>query len=166
MSRGSKALWLLEQKIHFTALFVRRGSPFLITFNQIWMPEKHERPSKTKIILEIIMKFICWGVISSCEVQERTVSRKKSIIRKHRHRFSMEGKYVLLIFHTLWIKLSQSRTNAMYICFYKLVHKACQQQTRRSPGACLTQWDCKLELRRMQQFKGTQMTSAVLGNGE
>lgn len=48
----------------------------------------------------------------------------------------------------------------------KLMHKACQQQTHWIQGACLTQWDCKLELHRMQQFKGTQMTSAVLGNRE
>lgn len=46
------------------------------------------------------------------------------------------------------------------------MRKACQQRTRRSQGSCLTQWDCKLELHRMQQFKGTQMTSAVLGNRE
>lgn len=37
----------------------------------------------------------------------------------------------------------------------KLMHKASQQQTHRSQGACSTQWDCKLELHRMQQFKGT-----------
>lgn len=51
-------------------------------------------------------------------------------------------------------------------CFFKLVHKACQQWTQSSQGTCLTQWDCKLEPHRMQQFKGTQMTSAVLGNRE
>ena len=46
------------------------------------------------------------------------------------------------------------------------MHKACQQRTGRSQGACLTQWDCKLEPHRMQQFKGTQMTSAVIWNRE
>lgn len=53
-----------------------------------------------------------------------------------------------------------------FFFFWGLSIKACQRRTHRCQGAWLTQWDCKLELHGMQQFKRTQMTSAVLGNRE
>ena len=92
------------------------------------------------------------------------VLRKKYITRKHKRRQGVAGEWCD---SSYFVDKTQSTQNKHHVMFFsKLVLKACQQLRCRSRGVCLTQWDFKLEPRRMQQFKGTQMTSAVLGNRE
>lgn len=135
------------------------------------MPGKHKQTYKTNW-MQVKKKKSSNSfeeAISSCKGQERTAWSKKFIIRKHRHRNSMTEKW--------WnVSSFEDKTQSIqYKChvkldffffFWGLSIKACQRRTHRCQGAWLTQWDCKLDLHGMQQFKGTKMTSAVLGNRE